>query len=95
MNIRSDKQQQLVELAEHLETVAAMEQPSAVDWKEAKQALEDDVTFLRTYIIPRITIEPRYSSTRIAELVVPERDRDMEIKPDDSSASFLPTRNGS
>ncbi len=85
MNIRDKQRKQLEDLAEHLETVAAIDQPSAVDWKEAKQALSDDATFLRTYVIPRIVEEPRYSSGNghLAEYVPAPT---LEVEPDDSTA---------
>ncbi len=96
MDIRTNKVEQLTALACHLELVAGLEQPSAVDWAEAKQALADDATFLRTYIIPRIVVEPRYTGGN-GRLAVYEPAPTLEVTEDESSAGqpfMVPQRKG-
>ncbi len=94
MNIRFGNKQNLIECAEDLEDISAhKEQPAPFDWDKYRQMLEDMAVFLRTYTIPRTPEEePGYKSGngKVAPLVIPQRP-DLEVKEDDSSASFLPT----
>ncbi len=97
MNIRFGNKQNLIELAEDLRDIAARkEQPAPFDWDKIRQLIEDNAQYLETYVIPRTPEEePGYKSGngRVAPLVIPQRP-DLEIKPEESSASFLPTGNG-
>ena len=67
--------------------MAAEETPSPVRWAELKVELEENAVFGEHFILPKITIEPRYSGgmIKMGEFAPPER-TDLEVKPEDSSA---------
>ena len=89
MNLRFGNKQNLTELAEDLEELCShKEQPAPFDWDKMRQLIEDNATYLRTYIIPRTPEEePGYKSGngRVAPLVIPQRP-DLEVKEDESIA---------
>ncbi len=93
-NIRFGNKQNLTEIAEDLRDISShKEQPAPFDWDKHRQMLEDMAIYLETYIIPRTPEEePGYKggNGRVAPLVIPQRP-DLEVKEDESSASFLPT----
>lgn len=92
MDTRHNKLEQLTDLGKLLHEVASEETPSPVRWAELKVELEENAVFLEAFILPKITVEPRYTGgvTKIAEFVPPERN-DLEVKTEESSvgAPFL------
>ena len=90
MNILENKKQQLIEHAKTLMDLSAEETPPLIRWNEIALLLKESSIFLTTFIIPKIEIEPRYSSSapKVAEFVPPNR-ADLEVKADESSASLV------
>ncbi len=95
MNINDTTIKNMGDLSTFLHTVAALDiSQLGSEWAETSQLLERHAKFLDTYTIPSMTEDPK-GKPHIATLVIPERpDRDMEIRGDEESISFLPTGNG-
>lgn len=87
MNLLDNKKQQLIDHAKTLHELASEETPPLVRWKEISLLLEESAIFLETFVIGKIEIEPRYTSSlpKVAEFVPPTRS-DLEVKPEESSA---------